>query len=320
LAALALVAATAVVALLFAGIDANRSRDDVAAAVQGAIGRELVLEGDLSLRVLPRPRLRVGAAKLANAAWGSRPWMLEAGLFEAEVALRPLLRGQVELERLVLTNADLLLETSASGEPNWRFPRPEATEIDQAPGPAEAEGPSAPPPGLREVGLREVRLRWRSGGTGRTRTLDLDVLDLVAAGPSAPLGIEALGRLDDARFSVRARGPSPDALFRGEPVYALEDLSVRLPQGDLTGRLSLSLAGERPRLEAELAAKRLDLTDPSAPQEAGEAGRRRGASSSPGRRCPGTASAPPTRACASASGGSVRSRSSSSRTSRPRPP
>jgi uncharacterized protein involved in outer membrane biogenesis len=85
-----------------------------------------------------------------------------------------------------------------------------------------------------------------------------------------------LGRLDDARFSVRARGPSPEALFGGEPVYALEDLSLRLPQGDLAGRLSPSLGGERPRLDADLASGRLDLTHPSAAREPAAAGRAAG--------------------------------------------
>lgn len=265
LAALALVAAAAaaVVALLFGGIDARRYRQDVAALVQRATGREFLLEGDLSLRMLPHPTLRVEAAKLANAAWGSRPWMLEAGLFEASVALWPLLRGRVEVEGVVVTNADLLLETSARGEPNWRFSRPDAG-AEEAPATARPEGPAAALPGLREIVLREVRLAWRSGATGHTRTLDLDSLDLVAAEATAPVGIEAQGRLDETRFRLRGRGPSREALFRGEPVYAMEDLSLEMPLGDLAGKLVLSLAGERPRLDADLASKRLDLTRPPA--------------------------------------------------------
>jgi uncharacterized protein involved in outer membrane biogenesis len=165
LAVLGLLAAAAlgVVALLFGGIDANRYRDDVAAAVQRASGRDLLLEGDLSLHVLPRPTLRVEAARLANAPWGSRPWMLEAGLLEASIAPWPLLRGGIELERLVLTSADLLLETSPAGEPNWRFGRPEGADVEQAPGTDPAEGPSAAPLGLHEIVLREVRVAWRSG-------------------------------------------------------------------------------------------------------------------------------------------------------------
>ena len=52
-------------ALLF---DANDYREDIAARVADASGRELVIEGDLELSLFPWLAVEIGKSRLGNAA------------------------------------------------------------------------------------------------------------------------------------------------------------------------------------------------------------------------------------------------------------
>jgi uncharacterized protein involved in outer membrane biogenesis len=47
--------------------------------------------------------------------------MLKLGHVEAKVALFPMLSGDIEIERLILEDMDLLAETNEDGVGNWVF-------------------------------------------------------------------------------------------------------------------------------------------------------------------------------------------------------
>ena len=56
-----------------------------------------------------------------NAAWGTRPEMLKLDHVEAKVELFPMFGGDIEVERLILEDMDLLVETNEDGVGNWVF-------------------------------------------------------------------------------------------------------------------------------------------------------------------------------------------------------
>ncbi|WP_043835473.1 AsmA family protein [Muricoccus aerilatus] len=147
--------------LLLLNSDAVRPR--VEAAVRGATGREFSLSGPVGLRASLVPAITLEGPVLANAPGGSRPDMLHARRIEAEVALLPLLSHRVEVRRLTIVGADLLLEVDAEGHGNWQFAR--AAKAETAPAPA----PSAPPPrpldlDVATVAVEAGRVTWRAGG------------------------------------------------------------------------------------------------------------------------------------------------------------
>ena len=85
----AVVIAVAWYALTF---DPNAYRDDIAALVRDATGRELVIEGDLQATLFPSPGVEVGTVRLGQAAgFGTTPF---ATLTRADADLRlwPLIR------------------------------------------------------------------------------------------------------------------------------------------------------------------------------------------------------------------------------------
>lgn len=74
-------------------------------------------------------RVRVG-----NAAWGSKPQMLEIGRLSAQIGLWSLNSGPVDVRSFELSNVSVLLEKNSEGRGNWELggarPSDESTSPD----------------------------------------------------------------------------------------------------------------------------------------------------------------------------------------------
>ena len=86
-----------------------------------ATGRELSLNGPISLKWSLVPTIEARDVALANFDGGSRPQMVTAQSIEAEVALLPLLSNCIEIPRLMVIKPDVLIETTRDGRGNWLF-------------------------------------------------------------------------------------------------------------------------------------------------------------------------------------------------------
>ncbi len=139
-------------------VDPNDFRDDIADAVRGETGRELSIEGDLKLSVIPWLGVEVGRASLSNApGLGDEP-MVAIESASVGVKLMPLLLSrQLEVSEITLDGARINLYRGPGGT-NWD---------DLTGGPAEAEQPAAesagPGIGMSEIGgirLKDARVRF----------------------------------------------------------------------------------------------------------------------------------------------------------------
>jgi uncharacterized protein involved in outer membrane biogenesis len=103
-------------------LDWNRYKPEIANAVREATGRNLLIDGDISLAILPSPRLSVASARLRNIEGGREPDMARLKSLQIHVALGPLLSGRVEIGSITLIEPVLVLETLPDGRNNWDFP------------------------------------------------------------------------------------------------------------------------------------------------------------------------------------------------------
>jgi AsmA protein len=102
------VAVVAAVAL-FLFFDPNDFRDDISAQVKQATGRDLVIEGDLSLSVFPWIAVNIGRTRLGNAqGFGDDPFLT----FEEA-------RLSVTIGTATLDSFSLNLQVAADGRNNW---------------------------------------------------------------------------------------------------------------------------------------------------------------------------------------------------------
>jgi uncharacterized protein involved in outer membrane biogenesis len=101
--------------------DYNRYKGLIEKAVMDATGRQLAIKGELSIVMSLPPEIAVADVTLANASWGSQPQMAHIGQLRVRLKILPLLKRDVDIQRIKLIDTDLLLETDAAGQANWRF-------------------------------------------------------------------------------------------------------------------------------------------------------------------------------------------------------
>ncbi|MEE8443733.1 MAG: AsmA family protein, partial [Alphaproteobacteria bacterium] len=103
----ALVAGIAGIVVILSGTDFNQYKPLIAEETKKAIGRDLVIAGDLKLEISLSPAVAVSGLTLSNAVWSERRDMVAIERLEAQVALLPLLFGDIEVKRVVLIGADI---------------------------------------------------------------------------------------------------------------------------------------------------------------------------------------------------------------------
>ena len=104
-------------------IDWNSYKGQIAAQVRDATGRDLTIDGDVSLSLLWTPTLSVSKVRFANIAGGSAPDMASLESLDVRLAFTPLdwLDGNFQIQRVDLVQPTILLEKLADGRANWQF-------------------------------------------------------------------------------------------------------------------------------------------------------------------------------------------------------
>ncbi|HET9701030.1 MAG TPA: AsmA family protein [Burkholderiales bacterium] len=223
-----LVAIIAAALIFLSTIDPKAYMADAARLVKQRTGRDLTVAGAVDLRVSLTPQIVVENLSFANAPGGARKDMLRLKRLELEIALLPLLTGEVKISRLVLKEPDLLLEVDAKGRGNWEFGR-------DTPAPQGTAAASVPPAvRIGALHVEKARLAYLDHRTKKRTDLTLARLDaearqLLASG----YGLDVAGTLNGQAFSVKGT--------IGDPGEALADRA-----------LSMDLVARIPGLEAKV--------------------------------------------------------------------
>jgi len=121
-------------------IDWNSYKADIAAQVKSMTGRDLVIDCDIYITVLPAPAVIANDVMFANVTGGSSPQMVRLKSLAVNVALGPLLSGDIQVTKVQLVEPVVVLEVLADGSQNWMF---EDLDTDAATSSAAATTPSA---------------------------------------------------------------------------------------------------------------------------------------------------------------------------------
>jgi AsmA protein len=185
----------------------NSLKPRIEAAATRALGRPLTLNGPIHIALSLVPALEAADLRLANPPGFSRPEMATLGRARAELALWPLLRGRIEVARLVLVNPDVLLETNAQGQVNWRLGRSAETTDDSVPPASASTGPSTgasadtPKFGVHSLRIEGGRIAWLNVKDAVSRVADIGRLDMTET--SAPeSGLSTTASLTTAGHAV----------------------------------------------------------------------------------------------------------------------
>lgn len=248
------------VGVAFAGpllVPTDSIKADIASEVRKATGRTLAIDGALNFRLLPAPGVSASGVKLSNAGQGSSPEMVSLDGATVEVALLPLISGDVQVTRVVLRKPVILLEQYADGTNNWTF----APEADDS---AAAGNSSATSDGAES-----------GSGTPPVRLDDVEIVDgtLIYATPdqkeqvaniNMKLGAGSLTGPFRADGSLNARGfdialnAAVGELVSGKATPINTQVSTAGAKISYSG--VFSDAGESPRVSGRLEVRADDLS------------------------------------------------------------
>ena len=161
----ALFAVVAIAFLLF--FDPNDFREDIAQAVEDSTGRELMIDGDVSLHLFPWLAVEIGHTTLGNApGFGGEPFA-EFDRANLSVRLIPLLlRQEVMVGTAELDALRLNFEVNNNGRDNW------SDLITGEESPETAEGTSgAGSIDISGVDIRDASIRYVDKQTGDSYSL-----------------------------------------------------------------------------------------------------------------------------------------------------
>ncbi len=196
--------------------DFNQYKTEIAAEVKKATGRDLVIAGDLGVEISLNPAVAVEGVSFANAEWGSRPDMVKLDRFEARIAVLPLLFGRLEIARLVLVGADILLEVDKEGRANFAF----GGQTEAAP---EGEaGQMDIPIGAREVVIEDSVVTVSNAVTGAHYQARIDKLTLKGESLDDPVSLEFGGSYNEAPVAAAAVLGTPSAMVSPDSPWPVD--------------------------------------------------------------------------------------------------
>src|SRR5271157_1275798 len=207
----------AAIGIFIATFNANGWKPRIQDAVMRATGRELSLNGPLSLKWSLVPTIEARDVALGNIDGGSRPQMMTAQNIEAEVALLSLLSNRIDIPRLVMIKPDVLIETTQDSRGNWVFAKPAMPNA--TPAPAAAAGSSMDIQ-VKSVTVEDGTVTWRNGITGQSVTVALNSFELREPSETSPITFEAVATCAGTRFEAHGATGS---------MARLRDTAVKTP-------------------------------------------------------------------------------------------
>ena len=261
---LALVALGAIAFTVLMATDFNDYRDLVQQRMKAATGRDLVIAGNIDVSLSPSPRLTARQVSFRNAPWSDLPQMASLEGIEAELALLPLLSGEIRITEVVLHGGQVVVETSKEGIGNW--------VLDVAPQragtPETSTTASGGLPRIDRMTIEDVTLLYRDGESGKRQTLilkrftaedapgagikiaikgawnerPLELTGIIGAPrqfTEGPLPVDLKGKLSDIAFGLHGEIGDPttfsdlslEVTSSGPSLFALGDIfGVTLPQ------------------------------------------------------------------------------------------
>ncbi|HEX5126604.1 MAG TPA: AsmA family protein [Rhodocyclaceae bacterium] len=194
-----------------------------------ATGRQLHIDGTISLKFSLIPTLAIDGVRFQNAAWGSQPDMLSVKHAEIQLALLPLFHRQIALRKVVLIEPQILLEANAKGDKNWVFDAGKKSQSTDRQLTID----------IAALRIEQGSLVYKPGTPAQTQQVHIASLSLKTSGGSQAT-IDANATVDDVPIELAGVIPSPGQLATRSGAASKLDLKVT------SAGTTLALSGQIP--------------------------------------------------------------------------
>jgi len=186
--------------IIASSYDFNTFKPRIKELAKEYTGRDLTVGGDIKLGLSLFPTLVVNNVAFQNASWGTRPQMAQIQRLEVQIALLPILRGDIHVSRLTVVNPEFLIEIDPSGKSNLEF------DVPQTPEP-KAVGDKTAESKYDFLKFKQVQIE---GGTvtysdhqrGRTEAISIENLKFEASRFGTPVDIDVTFTYNKTPFQI----------------------------------------------------------------------------------------------------------------------
>jgi len=253
-----LIAVAVLVVLLLAAvvvvpqlIPVETYKNQITAQVRAATGRELIIGGDMNVSVIPKVAVSMEKVTFANAPGARSAEMVTLGSLDVELAIWPLLSGEVVVDRFVLIEPVINLEVDRQGRPNWQFA--EAGTGQPAAGGGAGQGGGDGTTSLSDLRLGDIRLvdglvTYFDARTGAEQRVS--GIDMTLRLPDLDSAFSAEGDFvwNDEEIALKLGADKPRALMTNGTTGVTAELSAAPVQfrfgGDVTAGAAPEVAGK----------------------------------------------------------------------------
>ena len=174
--------------IIASSYDFNKFKPQITELAKQYTGRNLTLGGDIELGLSLFPTLVVNDVAFQNAAWAKNPQMAKVQRLEVQIALIPILRGNIHVSRVFVVNPEILIAINKSGKSNLEFDAPQKPD----PGAAKEKAVDETHDFLKfkKVQIEGGAITYDDQQSGRTEAISIETLKFEAAEFGAPADID----------------------------------------------------------------------------------------------------------------------------------
>ncbi|MGH8432358.1 MAG: AsmA family protein, partial [Solimonas sp.] len=207
---------TLIVALLVLPllIDINAYKPEIVAEVKRETGRELSIDGPISLSLLPFPTVRLEGVRFAD--------LVQAKSIAVQPSLLALLTGRLEASAVNVVEPRVALQVDANGQPNW-MPAPSAGDSGSLP--------------AKSVSIENGTLTFNDARTGLSVSASKMNLTALAETMGGPFVVVGRASLDDSPMKLDL------SLGAKQPTGYDVSVALEVAGGELTYKGTLSELG-----------------------------------------------------------------------------
>lgn len=209
---------------------------------QAATGRVLIVEGAVRPSFYPVIGASLGDIRVGNADWvADGTPLLRAQSVDVGLDLLALIRGDIQIEHVVIVGADLDLRRQADGRGNWEFDPPTGPGSASVP-PETSEADTlraARGFSLAQASLRDSRIRFRDAVAGLDVTLDDVSADLDMPVLDGPAELAVRATMNGQPLQARLRSDHAARTAEGAVTALVADIALAGARAEFSGRMGL---------------------------------------------------------------------------------
>ena len=209
----------ALIVIAFAGLafvvgtlNADKYRSQLVEVLSKKTGRTVKLNGPIAFSLgFKGMRVSIQDASISNPAWGSRGMLAGMGKLELGLDVLPLLARRLEINALLIENADILLETNAAGQHNWDINLQAAVPVPAASSSSSVSSSPSASIKIDSLSIVNSQLALR-GVDGKISSANIASLKLGMRGAGAELNLT--GDINGAPITVDLKTGITDLLSK----------------------------------------------------------------------------------------------------------